>query len=58
VFGVRAWTLHAVVPRDMHYCAFALIAMHDKALVPILETILTTRFDLHQENRIIRPKAF
>jgi hypothetical protein len=31
--------------------------MHDKALVPILETILTARFDLHQENRIIQPKA-
>jgi len=42
----------------MHYHAFALITMHDKALVPILETILAARFDLHQENRIIRIKAY
>jgi hypothetical protein len=40
----------------MQYLAFELISMHDKALVPILETIFTARFDLHQENRIIRSK--
>jgi hypothetical protein len=40
----------------MHYFAFILIQMHDKALVSILETIFAARFDLHQEKCNIKPK--
>jgi hypothetical protein len=40
----------------MHYPALLKVAMHDKAFAAILETILSARFDLNQENHIISRK--